>query len=323
VSVGGSVRRVIVAGSVNMDLVVRASRHPRPGETVLGETFQTFPGGKGANQAVAAARLGAQAALVAMLGSDAFGDSLAAFLRAEAIDVTALGRAEAATGVGCIVVDAESQNTIVVVPGANALLQPERVQTISMRAGDVLVGQLEIPLPTVLAFFERGKRQGSTTLLNPSPAQACPPALLRASDILVLNETEAAFFAGVAALDPPDVAAVVGAARALRARADQWVVVTLGARGAVAVHRNRHHTIPARAVRAVDPTGAGDCFVGAVAARLAAGDEMAGALRYANVAASLCVQRPGAAPSLPYRAEVESVIHRPSVNDGDTCREPS
>jgi ribokinase len=300
-------RRVIVAGSVNMDLVVRARRHPRPGETVLGDAFQTFPGGKGANQAVAAARLGAPAALVAMLGSDAFGDSLATFLGSEAIDVTSLGRAEAATGIGCIVVDAKSQNTIVVVPGANALLGPERAQAVPVTAGDVLVCQLEIPPPTVLAFFEHGKRRGATTLLNPSPAQACPTELLQVSDILVLNETEAAYFSGVAALDPADLAAVVDAATVLRVRPDQWVVVTLGERGAVAVHGDRHHAIPGRQVRAVDPTAAGDCFVGAMAARLAAGDEMVPALQYANVAASLCVQKPGAAPSLPHRAAVAAV----------------
>jgi ribokinase len=305
--VAGSMRRVIVAGSVNMDLVVRAPRHPRSGETVLGDSFQTFPGGKGANQAVAAARLGAHVALVAMLGEDAFGEALDAFLRSEAIDASSLGRVELATGIGCIVVDAESQNTIVVVPGANTLLGPERVQAVSVAAGDVLVSQFEIPLLTVQAFLGHGRQQGATTLLNPSPAQTCPPALLRLADILVLNETEAAFFAGISTLDPADIEPVVDAATTLRARADQWIVVTLGERGAVAVHGDRHYTIPARQVRTVDPTGAGDCFVGAVAARLVAGDEIVTALHYASVAASLCVQRPGAAPSLPYRAEVDSV----------------
>ncbi|HZL86373.1 MAG TPA: ribokinase [Candidatus Krumholzibacteria bacterium] len=306
-SVEGSIRRVIVAGSVNMDLVVRAPRHPRPNETVLGDSFQIFPGGKGANQAVAAARLGAHATLVALLGKDAFGESLDAFLRSEAIDASFLGRVEVATGIGCIVVNAESQNTIVVVPGANALLGPERVQAVSVAAGDILVSQLEIPLPTVQAFLAHGRQRGATTLLNPSPAQTCPPALLRLADILVLNEMEAAFFAGISTLDPTDIGGVMDAATTLRVHADQWVVVTLGERGAVAVHGDSHHAIPARQVRAVDPTGAGDCFVGAVAARLAAGDEIVPALHYANAAASLCVQKPGAAPSLPHRAEVESV----------------
>ncbi|HZM14429.1 MAG TPA: ribokinase [Candidatus Krumholzibacteria bacterium] len=305
--VEGSVRRVIVAGSVNMDLVVHAPRHPRPGETVLGDSFQVFPGGKGANQAVAAARLGAPTTLVAMLGKDAFGESLDTFLRSEAIDASSLERVDLATGIGCIVVDAESQNTIVVVPGANALLGPERVQAVSVAAGDIIVCQLETPLPTVQAFLAHGRQHGATTLLNPSPAQACPPVLFRLADILVLNETEAAFFAGIATLDHADIDAVVDAATTLRVHTDQWVVVTLGERGAVAVHGDRHHPIPARQVRAVDPTGAGDCFVGAVAARLAAGDEIVPALHYANVAASLCVQKPGAAPSLPHRAEVESV----------------
>ena len=303
-----SARRVVVAGSVNMDLVVRAARHPRAGETVLGDTFQTFPGGKGANQAVAAARLGARASLVAMLGDDAFGDALASFLRSEAVDVTHLGRTAGATGIGCIVIDEHSQNTIVVVPGANARLGPEAVRSVPVSPGDILVSQLEIPLGTVQAFFEHGKQCGATTLLNPSPAQACPAQLLELTDILVLNETETALLAGIAALDPGDVPAVQAAAQALQVRADQVVVVTLGDRGAVAVQGGTRHAIAARRVRAVDPTGAGDCFVGALAARWVAGDALPQALHYANVAASLCVQATGAAPSLPYRSSVECIL---------------
>lgn len=300
--------RVVVAGSVNMDLVVRAARHPRAGETVLGDTFQTFPGGKGANQAVAAARLGARASLVAMLGDDAFGDSLEEFLRSEAVDVTHLLRTPGTSGVGCIVVDAHSQNTIVVVPGANARLGPEAVQRVPVSQGDLLVSQLEIPLDTVQAFFEHGKARGATTLLNPSPAQACPHRLCDLADILVLNETEAALLAGTPAFDRHDVQAVQEAARALQARVGQVVVVTLGDRGAIALHAGTLHAIPARQVQAVDPTGAGDCFVGALAARLVAGDALLVALHYANAAASICVQANGAAPSLPHRAEVVSVL---------------
>jgi ribokinase len=239
-------RRVIVAGSVNMDLVVRAPRHPRAGETVLGDTFQTFPGGKGANQAVAAARLGARAALVAMLGDDSFGDALDAFLRSEAVDVTHLGRTEGATGIGCIVIDAHSQNTIVVVPGANARLGPKHVHRVPVSPGDILVSQLEIPLDTVQAFFEHGKERGATTLLNPSPAQGCPAKLLELTDILVLNEMEAALLAGIPTLDAGDTRAVQAMAEALRARTDQVVVVTLGERGAVAVQDTARHAIAAR-----------------------------------------------------------------------------
>lgn len=302
-----SAPRVIVAGSVNMDLVVHAPRHPRAGETVLGDSFQTFPGGKGANQAVAAARLGARASLVAMLGTDAFGESLATFLRAEAIDVTHVTYTDGATGVGCIVIDAQAQNTIVVALGANAYLSADCVRPVTISPGDILVAQLEIPHSTVHAFFQRGKQRGATTLLNPSPAQGCSPALLRLADILVLNETETALLGGIPALDPADTAAVIKAATALRVGAEQRVVVTLGEHGAVAIQGDTHHTILARKVRAVDPTGAGDCFVGALAARLAAGDTFLPALRYANTAASLCVQKPGAAPSLPYRADIDSI----------------
>lgn len=301
-------RRVLVAGSVNMDLVVRAPRHPLAGETVLGDTFQTFPGGKGANQAVAAARLGASAALVAMLGDDAFGDALEAFLRSEAVDVTHLGRTGGATGIGCIVIDARSQNTIVVVPGANARLGPEHVRRVAVSEADLLVSQLEIPLGTVQAFFEHGKERGAATLLNPSPAQACPAKLLELTDILILNETEAALLAGIPAIDAGDVQAVQAAAQALRVRTGQVVVVTLGERGVVAVQDSTHHAIAARRVQAVDPTGAGDCFVGALAARWIAGDPLLQALHYANTAASLCVQTMGATPSMPHRAGVEAAL---------------
>lgn len=301
--------RVIVAGSVNMDLVVRAPRHPRTGETVLGDDFQTFPGGKGANQAVAAARLGAASMLVAKLGVDTFGDILEEFLRSEDVDDTYLERSpEHATGIGSIIVDAHSENSIVVVPGANAALSPEEVRVVAVSPGDVLVSQLEIPLGTVLAFFEHGKAHGARTLLNPSPAQPCPPALLDLADILVLNEIEAALLTGADTLDPTDVPAVEAAARMLRARADQVVVVTLGERGAIALQGDACHAVPARRVRAVDPTGAGDCFVGAVAARLVAGAAVLEALNYASVAASLCVQVMGAGPSFPDRAAVQAVL---------------
>jgi ribokinase len=275
---------------------------------VLGGTFQTFPGGKGANQAVAAARLGARAALVGMLGSDAFGDSLAAFLRSEAVDVTHVGRIDGPSGIGSIVVDAASQNTIVVAPGANLHLAGEHVRRVAVGAGDILVTQLEIPAATVHAFLTHGKEHGATTVLNPSPAQPWARELLDLADILILNETEAAWFAGLAALDPDDANAVRGAARALRTRAEQSVIVTLGERGAAAVQADTCVAIPARRVQAVDPTGAGDCFTGAFAARWAAGDGLRAALHYANVAASLCVQKKGAAPSLPAYADVEAAL---------------
>jgi ribokinase len=179
-----------------MDLVIQAPRHPRPGETVLGSTFRTLPGGKGANQAIAAARLGAETVLVAMLGEDAFGDSLAAFLQDETVDTTHVGRTQDATGVGCIVIDSDAQNAIVVVPGANARLAPEDVRRVEVSPGDVLVSQLEIPLATVAAFFAHGRECGAITFLNLSPALACPPRLLDSTDVVVLNETEASEVAG-------------------------------------------------------------------------------------------------------------------------------
>ena len=291
---------VVVAGSINMDLVVTAERHPKVGETVPGRELHVLPGGKGANQALAAARLGARARLVGKIGRDGFGDRLFSFLNEQGLDLDFTTRTgQAGTGTALIVV-AGADNSIVVVPGANGLLTPADVEIVPIAAGDVLVSQFEIPEATILTFFARGKRAGATTVLNPAPAKRCAPALLALADVLVVNETELAFFLDTAVKD------VVGAARELRARADQIVVVTLGAAGAVAITGEREISAPGREVPVVDTTGAGDCFVGALAARLAAGDDLENALHYANVAASLSVQRLGAATSMPTAAEIPS-----------------
>jgi ribokinase len=291
---------VVVAGSINMDLVVTAERHPKVGETVPGGDLHFLPGGKGANQALAAARLGARARLVGKLGRDAFGDRLHAFFVEGGLDLSFTTRtSEAGTGTALIVV-AGADNSIVVVPGANGLLAPADVEGVPIARGDVLVSQFEIPEATILAFFARGKRSGAKTVLNPAPARRCAPELRALADVLVVNETELAFFleSDIAKRD------VISAARGLPPRPEQIVVVTLGAGGAVAVDGEREVIAPGRTVPVVDTTGAGDCFVGALAARLAAGDDLERALHYANAAASLSVQRLGAASSMPTSDEV-------------------
>jgi ribokinase len=299
--------KVIVAGSINMDVVVHAARLPRIGETVAGTGLAFHPGGKGANQAVAAARLGAPTRLIGRVGDDAFGRELTAFLAAARIDLSGVRTStEAPTGTAMItLIDAD--NAIVVAPGANAHLAPADVASLALSAHDVLVSQLEIPLPTVAAFFAPARAAGARTILNPAPAQPCDPALLDLVDILVLNETELGILAGqmLSETDPPD--AFVTAARTLKAGRDQVICVTLGRRGAVALIADDVLSVPGHVVAAVDTTGAGDCFVGAVAAQLAAGAGIADALAYANAAAAVCVQRPGAGPSMPSRAEVAAV----------------
>jgi ribokinase len=299
--------RVFVAGSINMDVVATAERHPRIGETVAGNAVLYFPGGKGANQAVAAAKLGAATALIGRLGKDAFGQELRTFLAAQGVDLSFVkDTAEAHTGTAIITV-ADADNTIVVVPGANAMVDADDVAMLMLKRGDVAVSQFEIPQATVTAFFKRARTAGVTTILNPAPARTFDQELLDLVDILVLNETELGFLTGRELRDADDHARFIDAARSL-AVTDKIICVTLGKRGALALVEGEPLIVPGREVKAVDTTGAGDCFVGALAAQLAVGSNLRDALGYANAAASICVQRMGAAPSMPTAAEVMHVL---------------
>jgi ribokinase len=299
--------RVFVAGSINMDVVAMADRHPRIGETVAGKAVGYFPGGKGANQAVAAAKLGAPTTLIGRLGNDAFGDQLKAFLAAQRVDLTFVREtAGVHTGTAIITV-ASADNTIVVVPGANASVTPADLEAPALARGDIAVSQFEIPLPTVSAFFKRARAAGVKTILNPAPAIEVGAELFDLVDILILNETELGLLAGTELRDTDDPARLIAAARSLQT-GPKIICVTLGKRGALALVDGETLVIAGRAVKAVDTTGAGDCFVGAVAAQLAGGKSIGDALAYGNVAASICVQRMGAAPSMPTSAEVEALL---------------
>ena len=300
--------RVFVAGSINMDVVATADRHPRIGETVAGREVLYFPGGKGANQAVAAAKLGAATALIGRLGRDAFGTELRTFLAAQGVDLGYVkDTAEIHTGTAIITL-ANADNTMVVVPGANGLVSADDIATVALAKGDIAVSQFEIPLATVSAFFKRARAAGATTILNPAPAIAFGAELLDLVDILILNETELSLLARIALRDSDEPTRFMEAAKALRGDRDMIVCVTLGKRGVVALADGKQLVVEGRAVKAVDTTGAGDCFVGAVAAQLAAGKSLRDALDYANLAASICVQRMGAAPSMPTAAEVAAVL---------------
>jgi ribokinase len=298
--------RVFVAGSINMDVVATADRHPEIGETVAGREVLYFPGGKGANQAVAAAKLGAATTLIGRVGTDAFGRELRAFLAAQGIDLAFVrDTPEAHSGTAVITV-ADADNTIVVVPGANALVGAADVAAAVLAKGDVAVSQFEIPLPTIEAFFKRARAAGAVTILNPAPAVAFDGALLDLVDILILNETELGLLAKAELRDTDDHARFVEASRSLQIGKDNVICATLGSRGVIALVNGEPVIIPGRAVKALDTTGAGDCFVGAVAAQLATGRSIRDALDYANIAASICVQRMGAAPSMPTAAEVST-----------------
>lgn len=300
--------RVFVAGSINMDVVATASRHPRIGETVAGQEVLYFPGGKGANQAVAASRLGAGTTLIGTLGKDSFGAELKAFLAAQGIDLGYVRETtEAHTGTAIITV-AGGDNTIVVIPGANAKVTAEDAGVVPLVKGDVAVSQFEIPLPAIAAFFRHARAAGATTVLNPAPAMEVGRDLLELVDILVLNETELGLLAGVAVAESDDQARIIDAARRLQADTDQVICVTLGRRGVLALAGREELAIPGRVVQAIDTTGAGDCFVGALAAQLAHGATLRNALIFANAAASISVQRLGAGPSMPTAREVAAVM---------------
>jgi ribokinase len=289
---------VVIVGSANVDQVFRVTAIPQPGETVLSHGFSTALGGKGQNQAVAAARAGAATAFIGALGSDAFGSSVREGLAADGIGTEGVREVGAPTGTALIAVDDSGENTIIVEAGANALLELRDSDAAAIAAADVLVLQLEIPLETVTRAAALARAAGTRVLLNAAPIRELPAELLGNVDILVVNEHEGEFLArdgDVSALAPV-------------------VIVTLGAAGAVAYEGGAGGDgrdglrVPAPRVSAVDATGAGDTFCGALAARLAGGSPLEGALRFAVAAASLSVQRPGAVPSIPTRAETERAL---------------
>jgi ribokinase len=301
--------RVFVAGSINMDVVAT-------GETVAGREVMYFPGGKGANQAVAAAKLGVNATLIGRVGEDTFGRELRTFLTAQGVDLAFVrDTPEAHTGTAIITV-ANADNTIVVVPGANARVTAADVGEAALAKGDVAVSQFEIPLPAVAPFFKRARAAGATTILNPAPALVFGRELLDLVDVLILNESELGFLAGTELRDTDDHTRFLEAARLLQSGMDKIICVTLGRRGAIALVDGEPLIVPGRAVKAVDTTGAGDCFVGAVAAQLANGKSVRDALEYANIAASICVQRMGAAPSMPTMAEVNAITSAGRPREG-------
>jgi len=296
--------QVVVVGSLNMDLVARAPRLPVPGETLGGTAFTTVPGGKGANQAVAAARLGAATAMIGCVGDDAFGAALTAGLEADGIDTAGVRvAAGTASGVALIVVDDQGRNGIVVVPGANGLLTPDDLerQRGALTASRLVVLQLETPLATVLHAARTARALGRSVVLNPAPAQPLPPELLALADFLVPNEVEAAALSG---LPVGSVAEAMVAAERLRGGRDGCVLVTLGERGVVAATPGGTRHYPARPVVAVDTTAAGDTFIGGLCAALVAGRALADAIADAQEAAAISVTRPGAQPSIPFAHEV-------------------
>jgi ribokinase len=310
-----------VVGSLNADLVVRAARAPERGETVPGIGFHRHPGGKGGNQACAAARLAAGQVHVAMIGrvgGDSDGQWLRRSLEDDGVDVTAVAVDQGLpTGLAAITVEGSGDNRIVVVPGANQALTPGALSRHhdTLAAADVLLLQLEIPMPTVQTAIRMGREKRATIILDPAPARPLPDGLLALVDYLTPNESELAALAG-----PGDVLAAAGR---LLARGVRQVVVKLGERGALLVGPDGAQEIAPFPVTAVDTTAAGDAWNAAFGVALALGRQPAVAARFANAAGALAVTRPGAQPSLPRRASVDALFGQQTVTETDpTGREP-
>lgn len=292
-----------------MDLVAQAERLPRAGETLLGQSFATVPGGKGANQAVAAARLGGQVAMIGCVGADAYGQALRQALVDEGIDCQGVREAEdVATGIAMIVVDASSQNAIVIVAGGNGQLESTDIERFDslLQAADVVVCQLEIPYPVVAFALQRAHEAGKTVILNPAPVTGpLPSQWLGWIDYLIPNETEAQAMTGLAV---NSAAEAEQAASLLREAGAGKIIVTLGERGVLFADGVQSRHSPGRKVQAVDTTAAGDTFVGGFAAALARGLDESQAIAFGQAAAALSVTRAGAQPSIPTLAQVEQVL---------------
>jgi len=303
--------RIVVFGSLNMDLVVRVPHAPAAGETLLGHSIADIPGGKGANQAVSCARQGGSVRMIGCVGDDAHGKALRDSLERDGIDIASLRTvAGEPTGTALILVEDSGQNRIVMIPGANAWLEADEAALKQQVQGAAfLVAQFETPLDQVARAIAVAHEAGCKVLLNPSPVQAIAEPLWPKIDTLVVNEIEAQTLCGQSA-DSPEEAAHAG--QALRAKGIARVVVTLGSRGAVAVDADgaRHH--PAPKVQAVDTTAAGDTFLGALAVALGEGQGFDEAVRLGIRAAALCIQQPGAQPSIPQR---EAVLRSPMPPD--------
>lgn len=303
---------ITVVGSFNTDLMARSPRMPRAGETILGGPFQMGPGGKGANQAVATARLGSPVFMVSCVGEDVFGDLALSNLSKEGVDISFVARDSTIhTGAALIVVDEQGENMIVVAPGANFSLTPDMVgrATRAIREADVLLTQLEIPTESVERALRIAKDNQVTTILNPAPARVLSPAILKYVDVLTPNRSEASLLTGI---EITNQSSIRKAAERLFKQGVETVVFTLGSEGALIVTSEKFQHIPGQKVQVVDTTGAGDAFNGGLAFALSRDDDLVEAVRFANAVAALSVTKVGTAPSMPTKREVTSFLNKAS-----------
>jgi ribokinase len=305
-------KRIVVVGSINLDLVVATQRIPQRGETVVGSNFQMFPGGKGANQAAAVARLGGQVSMIGKLGSDAFADQLRESLRESGVDTDAIGCCPGSSGVALITTDSSGDNTITIVAGANAHLLPEDLdENLDLiRGADILLTQLEIPFPTVEHLALLAEREDIPLMLDPAPARSLPASLLRRVSWLTPNETEMCLLLGHPSLEA-SVETLDASANTLLQQGARNVALKLGRRGCyLALSDGTRKLLPAYNVHAVDTTAAGDAFNGALALALLDGKDPVRSASFASVAAAISVTRHGAQPSMPTFSEVERFLEQ-------------
>ena len=296
--------KIVVIGSSNTDMTVRGRRLPVPGETVTGGTFYMGPGGKGANQAVAARRLGGDVTFICKVGRDLFGDNAIAGYEREGIDCSHVLRSHQATGVALILVDDKGENCISVASGANADLTPADIDSVApvIRSASFLILQLETPVEIVLRAAKLAHEAGVYVILNPAPAREVPSELFSYISLMTPNQTETAFMSGLPVETEADLARAV---EALHSYGVRDFVVTLGAKGSLVFTGGKAVRVPACQVEAVDATAAGDTFCGALCVALSKGKDLVEAARFATKASALTVQRPGAQDAIPYRNEIQ------------------
>jgi ribokinase len=302
--------KLVVLGSINADHILNIEQFPRPGETVIGKQYKVAFGGKGANQAVAAGRSGADIAFIACVGADDIGERVRQQLASDRIDTQPIEAiADSTTGVALIFVNAEGENVIGIDAGANAAVTPNYLARYQQKVidADALLMQLESPLETVIAAASLAKQHQTQVILNPAPARELPDDLLATIDMITPNETEAQRLTGIAVNDDNDAAR---AAQALHDKGIATVIITLGSRGVWLSENGNGKLVPGFKVKAVDTIAAGDTFNGALVTALLEGKTMADAVRFAHAAAAIAVTRPGAQPSVPWREEIDAFLQQ-------------
>lgn len=302
--------KLVVLGSINADHILNIEQFPRPGETVIGKQYKVAFGGKGANQAVAAGRSGADIAFIACVGADDIGERVRQQLASDRIDTQPIEAiADSTTGVALIFVNAEGENVIGIDAGANAAVTPDYLARYQQKVidADALLMQLESPLETVIAAASLAKQHQTQVILNPAPARELPDDLLATIDMITPNETEAQRLTGIAVNDDNDAAR---AAQALHDKGIATVIITLGSRGVWLSENGNGKLVPGFKVKAVDTIAAGDTFNGALVTALLEGKNMADAVRFAHAAAAIAVTRPGAQPSVPWREEIDAFLQQ-------------